>query len=496
MSIFSEKLQEYVAESGIRITVLSKASGIERSYLQKILAGNRFPAERETVQQLSKALMLTVEQGRDLLTKYDIVKIGETVYYRRRHIKEMLEDVAALCTSPQTTAVKIPCSKLDKNKPVCAVYGKNDITTAGKALLEAELAREAPCIRIVVQPDCKVPMENLLLTGRCHPELQIEHIFCLNSTPRHREDDTFNVDYINAIIPLIFCGCRYQPYFYYDTISSHINSTTISPNLLLTRDAVMLTSYDDESSLILFDPDAITFYNNMFDQMLQSCHSAVARSNSPLEFLSAFMCSEKSQNASCPAHYTLQNQPCMAMFYNEQLLLRVMKPEAPGFEEIRQYFSSRAKQAEACLANNAKVICYFTEQGLDDFLSTGRLHEVPSQFSFAFPPRIRHEMLENILQMSENGQYIPHIVNPSKFRFSTDLEITAFDESNLIFTYNHAEHGAMLFLLNEQSVSYALWDFLESIEGTDTVYPVDWSIACIREKLKQFDAARSSRENQ
>lgn len=43
MSIFSEKLNYFINNSNIKIAELSRLSGVERSYIQKMITGERMP---------------------------------------------------------------------------------------------------------------------------------------------------------------------------------------------------------------------------------------------------------------------------------------------------------------------------------------------------------------------------------------------------------------------------------------------------------------------
>ena len=49
MSAFSECLKKAVSKANISIVRLSALSGVERSYIQKMLGDNRIPAEERTV---------------------------------------------------------------------------------------------------------------------------------------------------------------------------------------------------------------------------------------------------------------------------------------------------------------------------------------------------------------------------------------------------------------------------------------------------------------
>ena len=76
MSVFSEKLQECITKSNMKIASLSKISGVERSFIQKMLTGERIPSDPAVLQRLADALMLSPSQRRMLLDSYFISKMG------------------------------------------------------------------------------------------------------------------------------------------------------------------------------------------------------------------------------------------------------------------------------------------------------------------------------------------------------------------------------------------------------------------------------------
>ena len=92
MSAFSERLHAYVTRADMKIAVLSKLSGVDRSFIQKMLSGERIPSDTVVLSRLSDALMLTPAERRSLREAYSISRMGEEVYHRRSMVKRLLED--------------------------------------------------------------------------------------------------------------------------------------------------------------------------------------------------------------------------------------------------------------------------------------------------------------------------------------------------------------------------------------------------------------------
>ena len=86
MSIFSQKLCGYVENASMKVATLSRLSGVERSYIQKMLSGERLPKEYSILLRLAEALMLTPAESSSLRDAYEISKMGESVYSRHRAV--------------------------------------------------------------------------------------------------------------------------------------------------------------------------------------------------------------------------------------------------------------------------------------------------------------------------------------------------------------------------------------------------------------------------
>ena len=62
MSLYSDKLQSFISAARISVAQLSRTSGVERSYIQKMLSSERIPGDVTVLERLSDALMLTPDR--------------------------------------------------------------------------------------------------------------------------------------------------------------------------------------------------------------------------------------------------------------------------------------------------------------------------------------------------------------------------------------------------------------------------------------------------
>ena len=54
MSLFSEKLSEMIHAANIKVASLSSLSGVERSFIQKMMSGERIPNDPEVLEKRTR----------------------------------------------------------------------------------------------------------------------------------------------------------------------------------------------------------------------------------------------------------------------------------------------------------------------------------------------------------------------------------------------------------------------------------------------------------
>lgn len=85
MSLFSEKLRKYVADSGYTVYRLAKLSGVERTGLQRVLSGQRLLSE-QALDSLLDFLQINFAERDELYHLYRIEELGESRYHQQELI--------------------------------------------------------------------------------------------------------------------------------------------------------------------------------------------------------------------------------------------------------------------------------------------------------------------------------------------------------------------------------------------------------------------------
>lgn len=130
MSLYSDKLQSFISAARISVAQLSRTSGVERSYIQKMLSSERIPGDVTVLDRLSDALMLTPTEKKQLREAYYISKMGEEVYYRRIQVKRIVEDADSYFQEPDFFAApqtSLSHMESHSNLPVQIIQGKASV---------------------------------------------------------------------------------------------------------------------------------------------------------------------------------------------------------------------------------------------------------------------------------------------------------------------------------------------------------------------------------
>lgn len=267
MSVFSQKLQALIQpridKGQLTIYGLARNSKIDRSSLYKFINGERLPASTEILSRLVDALRLSPTQAFELRAAYDISRMGEERYRRRRHTLEFLNffnqyvgtQPAETLPPPEPPPLPSGCSEVRT--------GVLPVNNLVQAVVGAETARPNGEILVIAQPDYDFLIHTLsaLTLGR---ECSVQHILCLENESQE-EDNHYNLGCLRAVVELMFSLKSYQPYYYYDNITSHFKNSNSLPYLIVTSECALQLSYNQKYAVCLRGAEYVAFFRKLFN---------------------------------------------------------------------------------------------------------------------------------------------------------------------------------------------------------------------------------------
>lgn len=120
MSIFSEKLKEYIEQKKVSVYALAKSCGMDRSNMYKIVQGTRQPMSDECIENISHTLCLSPFEKSKLLEAWRISRNGEYIYYESKLIFSFIENLQkeSLPESPAAKTAQSPSAPIPGSIPV------------------------------------------------------------------------------------------------------------------------------------------------------------------------------------------------------------------------------------------------------------------------------------------------------------------------------------------------------------------------------------------
>lgn len=482
MSEFSKKLDAYLLRSGLSYAEVAKRAGIDRTQLLRMKKGER-TGDARALERLSETLMLSPPQTEELHRWYLIAKMGENVYARHQLVKSLLEQMGhppAALPFPLRAGARLTLETLPET---LAVSGYEAVSELLRAVIEQESTRDGARIRLIAQPQEPSLMEDLASAARHHSGLLLEHIVCLQQGVGKGSDNRCNIECFGRVLPLFVSGCRYQPFYYYDDVALRFSEASLMPCLLLTSSACVNFSGDFRHALFIRTPDGRRLCDELYIKLKQRARPLVTPLPDAFELIRFYSESYRSFLDQAKPFYSFFPGPCLALFFTEDTVRRQIRPDMPGAEEIARQYIQMLREVYQMM-RTIRLTSFFSEKGLDHFLGTGRIIEVPDEYYVPFAPAQRRLLLGEMLKAAESGRYFPVLIDTSRFAMPDNLVISALREDAVKMIYTHPQFGSVAFTVDEPSLSYAIYNFMEYLETSDLVCPSRETAEIVRRKMR------------
>ena len=402
MSIFSDLLEQYIKENDIKIYNLAAICQMDRSMLYRIISGKRNPPTLEIFQRIADNLQLAPAEYENLKSAYELTMLGETIYYRRKSVEKFFLDF------PVHETVSFFHSPLenpsffqhmsDTENACIPLSSKTEVAYYVHGILKQEASREKGNIKLLLQPDCPF-LFGTLSSLHFTEQISITHVICLSKTSQFTEENQlYNLQYLQMMIPLFSSNLKYYPYYFYDDVIAHYHNFNGFPCMILTTEYAVVCTADYQKGFLYKGSSLLKLLHELYDSYQEESR--------PLFHVIDYLPVDSSlqQVYQTFPSYVIQPEACIIPLISEELLEKILYKELPDREAfIRQ--SSALIEANRQLLSPEKFSIYFTIPGLKHFLETGRIHEISEKIYRLLTPKERKEVLGNMLPYCRNGVY-------------------------------------------------------------------------------------------
>ena len=464
MTLFADTLKKYLEAKNTTIYTISKISGVDRTMIQHMKVGKRMPANVADVTAIAKAMMLNPSETAELLRAYHISHMGEENFFRREHVSKIISGFYDMNSADELVIPTGVQDMLDMQEQLKTINGQANINRILKAVLEIEANKKSGHIKLMVQPEYQYIFDCLTSIDFNRNNTLVEAIIVFDKNEGHKST-TYNLNILQKLVPILFQCEVFHPYYVYDNVDTLFNNTSMLPFKIITSDFVLTISYEQDKAVLYHSQDMVALTCDTFKKSLSVANPICqAFHPTPEEYLQSTFLSDEEINAE--EVHELFYQPCFPSFCPEDILIdRLNKDIIPAEMQgvIAAYFDKiRAQYSTHHIS--------FTLEGLNLFMETGRVTEIPDfMYTYLTPPQ-RLALLKNIINSVDDGSFTPRIVRSDKLSVPSPICICAPSEQNIIIYYFSPNKGQYIFHLQELSLVHAFHDFLVYLPESSMVY--------------------------
>lgn len=473
MILFSELLSEVIQSSDLSRYSLARLCNIDPSYMTKLCNGTRIKLSDEKLDLLIENLLLTPKQEEDFRTAYEISKIGEEKYKQYIAIKNLIENVKF---HTGYTAEADYSHTFGKKKHF---QSQHDVYVVLKAIIETESSKNNSHINLLTEANHTFVIELLHSIFAVNKDILVSHIIPLQNIQNNNSLE-FNIQSINAIVPLLISDGKYFPYYYYDNYADYSNKISndfVFPFVVITSNYVLCISRKWDSAILHTEQEIIDTYHFSFENQKEKSNLFGREMKSALDKLQYFMEDDKHNHYSS----SLIDQPCIAPFLEKRVIQNAAAPNLPNKEETINFFVKYIEHI-----SQLNWTSYFSQKGLKDFLNTGIITEIPEKWMSALPILDRAILIEKLLNAMSQGLCNARIVKSERLNIPKGVGLYSFTNQQASFVFPDSKNSNLFYDLQEKSTSRLISQFFAFLESSSWVYSFDETIEIIKRILKDF----------
>lgn len=462
MSNFSEQLRSIIKTGDISVYNLAKTMECDRTWLQKVLAGERKMSFESFMTMCS---VLENEIGGNLLKQlYEAFCesfFGENEYGNICYIKERLLAMRRL---------EIYIEKVKKHgfdiEQYCEEYQLNEnqkmVVSQIYDMLNIEIEKgrmesKLPTLYFNIPSEWRYLKDLILLFLEIKGlKGNVDFKYIVNSTGKKTTE--------LAMVENFLTATEFATYGY-NVLKGDVNLEAEEENIVFSYcviigDRVAILSTDGELIVECEKSEVCVQVIKRFADLAQQRTAFLAITDP--DAYSGILLSGK---IDIKDTIELGNNLCVAAFYTKEILSQIVPKEFPNrnfvIETLDMYYEkSRASNLSLC----------FTIESVRHFLETNQTKQEGQYYNLEFTDEIKVQLLKDIYQYYCQEDKEIHMLQTEKFQFLKDLHIFAWDQRIVCATgflyYGEQKIDAMAFVHNP-AVAKQIWNFYTYLMYSD-----------------------------
>ncbi|MCH4190710.1 MAG: hypothetical protein LKF52_00240 [Butyrivibrio sp.] len=475
MSAFSDLLAADIKDSGLSIPYLAGQCGISPSLLAKMKSGQRLSDDEQIMNRLFHALRLSDRKYQELVEAYHIERIGSQKYHCYLACMQTINrfnDLEHIPSGYMNRSVSYEFSYR------ATFHTRQDIKLVFSYLFDQCLAHHEPMRLIYPSSDGFVSDYIIALSHSVSSAKQlfpITHIIRLYPSSATRSSYLNIAPVSNALYTLAMSN-NYDPYYYYNDEAA----VQLYPYMVLTPSYALMVDESISNGILLNDPDMIASLQNTYSAQLKKCQPLTLKISDFNEYLSHMLCSLSNLSPDGRKAHSLSSYPCLMTSIPLQIAARHLPSALLNDPRIQEYMHRRNSLYDYEMINT------FTLSGLEQFMETGIIEELPDGFHTPLSDSERVEILKSYLHAVREERMHIRLLKEDKLTISHHFNITTYAQGETLFLWKYPQMPFVYDQLLEHSFADTLRDFLIFLPDSDFTWNEEESKKLLFEYADHF----------
>lgn len=482
MSLFTQRIEELILDSGETVQALAEIGKIDRTTLQRVKSGERLPS-KNIFFGLSKALRLSAAEGEELKNLLQMETIGQRNYYNRKAIVGLIETISELTehTIPFSKEISLKNGEALKNSPTDGmeiVRGQTNVLRMVENAIDCELfASESPQIRQVISYDWDAVYDYIFqqMMGS-EKNLVLQDIVSFPQNCSESEADQSLLAFKKLAALSLLNNVDYQSRFYYRSSDGHPMDGGMFPYYLLTSNRLITLSKDLTTAVVYWDAGLYQVYAGYFSELLDNSTPFIQESRDLFEIYAL--------EDALPTKLVMQPIPCFSRYYTNEMIEKQLNRDFPYADAL---LAAAIPFYDKFRADNKWMVDVFSLKYLRQFMDDGYSY-LPEEMVHPFAAEERLQLIKQLhadLVASERKCFA---INEDRLFTNSAVEFSKEDPTlRLILHYQRGDETIFKHLaINEANIIHAFDDFFDSLPTSDYVLSKAETIAEIETIIRDY----------
>lgn len=479
MSELTQTLKILVTRYPGTMAELARKASIDRSTLYKIVNGQRTPREFQ-LEHLADALELSDDQRSALLQQYKQRSRGTDPRLRAElhHLLEVsfrVEDFTHREGIVSNEAAgQLRCSEqyIEGSRAVAAAV----------ASLVANHILSGDTRPLLLSPFTNPTLDRVLVERFSAADGAPVTLSQLLIYPENRDiprEWVSGVSVLTRTLPFLFLPRLNYEARVVRSVMTEPSPGTLMPVYLLLPEAAVMMDIQGQKAYIIMDRQAVDNLRLAFSRKYINAASVLKLATDAHDFSESMALYNDlfSEKRRCSM---IRYQPPFALFADEKIALQLVRPGAalqslPALLEHLQMWSAQAPDL------------YFCEEGLLQFVRTGKMFDIPPDLCDVPDIPTRRELLLRLRRAAESDRRTLRIVDSAQLALTPSMCVNVFQGRGVVFCQAIREPDGQYcreYLMQDPILTEALLTYLDDGHASDWLrsqkYTLDFIDYCLR----------------